>query len=85
MKTMWKLLAAILVVCLIGGLITWSVLLGTICSEPRTPIAATNHIVQYNCHGAIVYITPFQNRLLEWLVPIMLLAMVSLNAVRKRI
>jgi hypothetical protein len=83
MKIAWKLLAGFLVVCLSAGMLTWFVLLGTICSEPKAPVVATNHIIQYNCHGSIVYITPFQDALLNWLVPAMLLVGLLWQAAKK--
>jgi hypothetical protein len=85
MKKGWKLLASFIFACLIVGLLVWFVLLGTICSEPRVPVAATNHTMQYNCHGNIVYITPLQNALLHWLVPAMFIVMLLLQAVKKRV
>lgn len=84
MRTAWKLLAGFLAACLGVGMLAWFVLLGTICSEPKAPVIATNHAIQYNCHGSIVYITPFQDALLHWLIPIMLLVMLLWKAVKKR-
>ncbi len=40
-----------------------------VCSEPPVPVLASNHTVQYNCHGSKVFITPLQQGLLDWLVP----------------
>ena len=62
--TVWVLMA-----CAFAGLAVWWVLLGTICQAPSSPVAATGNLIQYNCHGSVVYITQLQSRLLHWLIP----------------
>jgi hypothetical protein len=84
MRTAWKLLAGFLMVCLFAGMFAWFILLGTICSEPNAPIAATGNTIQYNCHGHMVYITPLQDGLLHWLIPAMLVAGLLWKLVKKR-
>jgi hypothetical protein len=51
------------------GMITWFVLLGTLCLGPREPNYATNQTIECDCHGTIVYIHPIQNLLLYTLMP----------------
>jgi hypothetical protein len=65
----WKLAIWLLTACAVAGVGVWWILLGTICQAPSTPVAATGNLIQYNCHGSIVYITRFQTRLLHWLIP----------------
>ena len=65
----WKLAVLLLTVCMVAGVGIWWILLGTICQEPSAPVAATGNVVQYNCHGSVVFITQFQNLLLHWLIP----------------
>lgn len=84
MKKHWKILTWLLMACAIIGLLVWFALLSTICSEPRVPVAATNHIIQCNCHGSIVYITPLQDKLLHWLIPSMFLVGLLWQSAKKR-
>ena len=63
----WKHALWLLMACLFVG--AWWILLGTLCQAPSAPVAATGNVIQYNCHGSVVFITPFQNRLLHWLIP----------------
>ncbi|MEO7206538.1 MAG: hypothetical protein ABI145_07080 [Steroidobacteraceae bacterium] len=65
----WKLALSLLMVSALAGMSVWWILLGTICRAPSTPIAATGNVIQYNCHGSVVFITQFQSRLLHWLIP----------------
>jgi hypothetical protein len=30
----------------------------------------TQHVIPYSCHGMTVYISPFENALRDWLIPI---------------
>ena len=66
---LWKALLGLIVACLLACVVAWFVLLTTICSNPRQANIATQHTVPYNCHGMTVFITPFQQVLLHWLVP----------------
>jgi hypothetical protein len=53
--------------------VAWFILLSTICSNPRTPVPAAQHVIPYSCHGMTVFISPLQDAMLHWLVPIGLL------------
>jgi hypothetical protein len=78
----WQLLKWALQASAVICIAAWFILLGTICSSPRSPDAANS--ITYNCHGSIVYITQLQNLLLTWLIPV-LFAMGFLSvAVAKR-
>ncbi len=63
----WQLLKWALQACAITCIVTWFILLGTICSSPQSPDAANS--TTYSCHGSIVYITELQHLLLTWLIP----------------
>jgi len=67
---LWKLLLAFFVACTLASLVAWFILLSTICSNPRTPMPETQHIVTYNCHGMTVFISPLESAMLHWLIPI---------------
>jgi hypothetical protein len=67
----WKVAVCLLTAFMFTGMGVWWILLGTICQGPSVPVAATGRTVQYNCHGSVVFITPFQDRLLHWLIPVM--------------
>jgi hypothetical protein len=65
----------------------WNVLalaLQAICSSPLAPDAATAHIISYNCHGTLVFISRTQNILLFGLIPALVVAGVCGRAARKR-
>lgn len=69
---LWRaLLAGFLFACAlvaaIACTVTWFYLLGTICRNPRTPMPG--HLAPYSCHGMKVFIAPWQDTLLHWLVP----------------
>ena len=73
-----KLLLAFLVACSLLTLSAWAVLAATICSNPRAPVAETQHVIPYNCHGMTVYISDVQDWLLHWLFPVfMLLSLIT--------
>ena len=80
---MQKVLLAIIFGLIAAAVAVWWVLLGSICSEPSTPNIATQHIVPYNCHGSIVFITPLQDGILHWLVPIGFALVLVAHAIRK--
>ena len=65
-----KLLLAFFVACTLAILAAWAILLTTICSNPRTPIPETQHIIPYNCHGMTVFISHLENAMLHWLIPL---------------
>jgi hypothetical protein len=80
----WKLLAWILRGCAAIFLALWFLLLGTICSSPRSPIVATGNTISYNCHGSIVFITSVQHASLIWLIPALVLAGICGTAASKK-
>ncbi len=61
----------------------WTLLLRTICSSPNVANAATESTISYNCHGLIVFITPFQDFLLHWLNPFVCVLLVLCYFVHK--
>ena len=73
LKLVSKLLLAFFVTCTLAVLAAWAILLTTLCSHPRTPVPDTQHVVPYNCHGMTVYISPLENAMLHWLIPLELL------------
>ena len=66
---LWTLLLAFFFACVVACLVAWFILLSTICSNPRTPVPAAQHVIPYNCHGMKVFISPLQDAMLHWLVP----------------
>lgn len=69
-QVLWLLAAGFCYLSLLVFVIAWFVLLTNICSNPRTPNAATQNVHAYSCHGTIVYITPVEERLLHGLPPV---------------
>ena len=69
-QLLWKVLLAFFVACTFASLGAWGVLLTTICSNPRTPMAETQHVIAYNCHGMTVFISHLENAMLHWLIPL---------------
>lgn len=70
MKRFWKVLLGCFVACTLACVVGWGVLLATLCSNPRVPVPATQHVNAYSCHGMTVYISHFENALLHWLGPV---------------
>ncbi|HET8580665.1 MAG TPA: hypothetical protein VFL31_06680 [Nitrospiraceae bacterium] len=68
-----KVLLAFFVACMLATLAAWFILLTTICSNPRTPISETQHVIAYSCHGTTVFISHLENVMLHWLIPVLLL------------
>ncbi|WP_158881823.1 hypothetical protein [Rhodanobacter sp. L36] len=68
MKKVRVALLAIINVMGVGIVAAWCYLLSTLCYSPRTINEATKNTVDYNCHGTVVFITPFQNLQLHWLM-----------------
>jgi hypothetical protein len=77
----WMVLAVSLVACALVCLVAWGVLLTGFCSEVRVSVPQTRHVIPYSCHGMTVYISPLQQALRDWLIPVgmlfMLLAMAA--------
>ena len=69
-QLLWKLLLAFFVACALASVGAWGMLLTTICSNPRTPMPETQHVIAYNCHGMTVFISPFENAMRYWLIPV---------------
>src|SRR5712664_1703512 len=72
----WTLLLAFSFACAVACVVAWFILLSTICSNPRTPVPQTQHVIPYNCHGMKVFISPSEDARLHWLVPMELLFIV---------
>src|SRR5207249_8174267 len=72
----WTSLLAFFFACAVACVVAWFILLSTICSNPRTPVPQTQHVIPYNCHGMKVFISPSQDARLHWLVPVGLLCIV---------
>ena len=69
-QLLWKLLLVFFVACTLASLGAWFILLSTICTNPRTPMPETQHVVAYNCHGMTVFITHLEKAMLHWLIPV---------------
>lgn len=67
---LWKLLFAFFATCAVGTVAAWGILLTSFCSNPRTPMPETQHVIAYNCHGMTVFVTPFENVLHYLLIPL---------------
>jgi ABC-type microcin C transport system permease subunit YejB len=80
----WKLIGFALRCCVIILLGLWILLLSTICSSPRSPVAATGNTIPYNCHGSIVFITSAQHAFLIWLIPALVLTGIGGVAATKK-
>jgi hypothetical protein len=69
-RLIWKALLALFVTCALASLIAWGVLLTAICSGTRKAMPETQHVIPYSCHGMTVYMSPLQDALRHWLIPI---------------
>ena len=69
-QLLWKVLLAFFAACTLASLGAWFILLSTICSNPRTPMPETQHVIAYNCHGMTVFISHLENAMLHWLIPV---------------
>jgi hypothetical protein len=83
-RNVWNVLAIALQACVYICLGLWIFLLSTICSSPLAPDAATGHVISYNCHGNLVFISRTQNILLYGLISALAVAAVCGMAARKR-
>ena len=70
MKLLFKLLAGFFSACALASLVAWGIVLTTLCESPRTPGPDTQHFIAYNCHGMTVYLSPLQDALRTWLIPV---------------
>jgi hypothetical protein len=66
----WKAVTIVFIVCGLGSLLAWGVLLTSFCSNPQVPVLREQRDNAYNCHGATVYISPLESELRHWLIPI---------------
>ena len=41
-----------------------------LCSSPRVREPETGHVIPYNCHGMTVFISPLQDAMKTWLMPL---------------
>jgi hypothetical protein len=73
---LWTSLCAFFLACTLACVVAWFILLSTICSNPRTPVPQTQHVIPYNCHGMKVFISPSEDAMLHWLIPMELLFIV---------
>jgi hypothetical protein len=69
-QRIWKALLAVFVTCALASLVAWGVLLTAICSSGRNPVPKAQHGIPYNCHGMTVFMSPLQDALRQWLLPI---------------
>jgi len=67
---LWKVLLGLSCAGALACFAAWYVLLFNICSNPRQLVAATQNTIPVSCHGAIVFITPLQQAVLEWDGPV---------------
>jgi Na+-transporting methylmalonyl-CoA/oxaloacetate decarboxylase gamma subunit len=93
-RLLWKLLLAVFLACTFASLLGWAVLLTKLCSNPRQPVPETQQMIAYNCHGMTVFMSPFEDALRHWLIPlgavftflsVLAAAMVLLGSVKVRI
>lgn len=70
---LWRFLAGLFAAGALASLATWAVVLTTICTNPRAPVPQTQHVIAYNCHGMTVFISPLQDALRLWLIPVFIL------------
>jgi hypothetical protein len=67
----------------VGG---WILVLACAVASPATPDPATGHVIPFNNHGRILYVTPLVHYLVFWYVPVLIAfgAAVKFAAGRKR-
>jgi len=70
-KLVRRALLLILGAALFAGVVVWNFLFRP-CASPNSPNPVTQNTIEFNCHGAIVFIDPFQNFLDHWLNHIVL-------------
>jgi hypothetical protein len=80
----WKVLSLALQGCVYTCFALWIYITSTVCSSPSAPDVASGHVIAYNCHGSIIFITRTQDILLKWLIPALVVAGVCGLAARKR-
>jgi hypothetical protein len=80
----WKVLSLVLQGCTYICLALWIYTTSTVCSSPGALDMITGHVIAYNCHGSIVFLTRTQDVLLKGLVPALILLGGSAVATRQR-
>ena len=84
MVNKWKILYGVIFGCMMVVMVMWWSLMGTVCSEPTVPNPETNQVIEFNCHGTIVYTTPIQDLLQTWLIPVEVILMAAAFTVKKQ-
>jgi hypothetical protein len=80
----WNFVAHGLKACMFALVVLWVLVLTTLCASPLLPNPSTGNTISYNCHGTIVYITPFRHAVLIWLIPVLVLIGLCAKAANKR-
>jgi hypothetical protein len=81
MRRLWKWLFVFFVACTLASCVAWSVVLTRACSNPRKPVPEAQQVIPYNCHGMTVFISPLEDALRHWLLPVgMVFLLLSLVA-----
>ncbi len=70
MRRFWKLLFVFFVACTLSSFMAWSVVLTRACANPRKPLPETQQVIPYNCHGMTVFLSPLEDALRHWLLPV---------------
>jgi hypothetical protein len=82
-KLLRKVLLSVIMCILATMTLAWGFLLSTICNSPAVANPLTQNTVPYNCHGSILFISPFKDAILDWgWVPFVALIFVG-NLLRK--
>jgi len=79
----YKVILRLVQIGLGAAILGWWLLLSTICSSPKQ--ASGNHFITYNCHGAILFITPLQDYLLKWTIPACFVLIVFGQFIQKKV
>jgi hypothetical protein len=83
LKMFRKALLVTIMTLLVLVVAVWWYLLGDLCTSPSAPNVFTRNTIPYNCHGSVVYISPLQQGLLHWLIPLGCVLVLAGHAVRK--
>ena len=83
MKILRRVLLFLIMFLVVLVVAIWWHLLDGLCVSPSVPNFSTRNTIPYNCHGSIVYLSPVQNVLLDWLIPILFMLIAAGHFVRK--
>jgi hypothetical protein len=83
-KIWQKIVLGTLFLLAFAGVCLWVWVGNQVCRDPAQLDAVTQHIIPNNCHGKIVYITPFERNVLQWLVPLQMSVLVLTSFLKKR-